>query len=78
MFVFRVCLVAALGGLLFGFDTAVISGAEPLFTGEFKLDPDQEGFVASAAIIGCFFGALAAGVLADRFGRKKVLLLPKT
>ena len=70
-----ICLVAALGGLLFGFDTAVISGAEPLFTAEFRLDPDMEGFVTSAAIIGCFFGALAAGVLADRFGRKKVLLL---
>ena len=75
LYLLLICLVASLGGLLFGFDTAVISGAEPLFTGEFKLDPDREGFVASAAIIGCFFGALAAGVLADRFGRKKVLLL---
>jgi MFS transporter, SP family, arabinose:H+ symporter len=75
LYLLVICLVASLGGLLFGFDTAVISGAEPLFTGEFKLDPNMEGFVASAAIVGCFFGALAAGVLADRFGRKKVLLL---
>jgi MFS transporter, SP family, arabinose:H+ symporter len=75
LYLLLICLVASLGGLLFGFDTAVISGAEPLFTGEFRLDPDREGFVASAAIIGCFFGALMAGVLADRFGRRKVLML---
>jgi MFS transporter, SP family, arabinose:H+ symporter len=70
-----ICLVASLGGLLFGFDTAVVSGAQPLFTAEFKLGDKMEGFVTSSAIIGCLFGALAAGLLTDRFGRKKVLLL---
>jgi len=70
-----ICVVAALGGFLFGFDTAVISGAEPLFTREFELGPKMEGFVTSSAIIGCFFGALAAGMLTDLFGRKKVLFL---
>jgi len=70
-----ICAVAAVGGFLFGFDTAVISGAEPLFTDEFKLDPKMEGFVTSSAIVGCFFGALGAGVLTDRFGRKKTLLV---
>jgi MFS transporter, SP family, arabinose:H+ symporter len=70
-----ICFVASLGGLLFGFDTAVISGAQPLFTARFALHTQMEGFVTSSAIIGCFFGALAAGFLTDRFGRKKVLLL---
>lgn len=70
-----ICVVAALGGFLFGFDTAVISGAEPLFTREFNLGPKMEGFVTSSAIVGCFVGALAAGMLTDLFGRKKVLSL---
>ncbi len=70
-----ICLVAALGGFLFGFDTAVISGAEPMFTREFDLGPKMEGFVTSSAIVGCFCGALMAGLLADLFGRKKTLLV---
>lgn len=70
-----ICLVAALGGLLFGFDTAVISGAEGMFTQEFNLSAEMEGWVVGSAIVGCFFGALAAGSLSDRFGRKRVLLL---
>jgi MFS transporter, SP family, arabinose:H+ symporter len=70
-----ICLVAALGGLLFGFDTAVISGTVGLFKAEFRLSDTMEGWVASSALVGCFFGALAAGMMSDRFGRKKILLL---
>jgi MFS transporter, SP family, arabinose:H+ symporter len=69
------CLVAALGGLLFGFDTAVISGAEGPFTKQFQLSALMEGWVVSSALIGCLIGAAIAGVLADRFGRKKIMLL---
>jgi MFS transporter, SP family, arabinose:H+ symporter len=70
-----VCLVAALGGLLFGFDTAVISGTVGFFQAEFALSAARTGWVASSALVGCFFGALVAGAISDRFGRKKVLLL---
>ena len=70
-----ICLVAALGGLLFGFDTAVISGTVGFFQAEFGLSPARTGWVASSALVGCFFGAILAGAISDRFGRKRVLLL---
>ena len=67
-------MVAALGGLLFGYDTAVISGAIGSIKTKFGLSPALEGWAASSAIWGCVMGVAAAGFLADRFGRKKVLL----
>ena len=74
-FLIVICLVAATGGLLFGFDTAVISGTVGLFTAEFGLGPTHIGWVASCALVGCMLGAAGAGALSDRFGRKRVLLL---
>ena len=67
--------IAALGGLLFGFDTAVISGAEKPIQELFKLDGFWHGFTVAIALIGTVIGALAAGKPADRFGRKKVLIV---
>ena len=68
-------MVAALGGLLFGFDTGVISGAIPFIKLEFYLNSYQEGFAVSNLMIACVIGALIAGPIADWTGRKKVLIL---
>ena len=70
-----VTLVAATGGFLFGYDTAVINGANQYLTAHFGLTPAQEGFAGASAILGCIPGAMAAGFISDRFGRKKVLFL---
>jgi sugar porter (SP) family MFS transporter len=68
--------VAALGGLLFGWDWVVIGGAKPFFERYFELhDPAQVGWANSCALIGCLVGALIAGAMSDRFGRKRLLIL---
>lgn len=66
---------AALGGLLFGYDTAVISGAIGFIKDHFHLAADMTGWAASSLLIGCMFGALLGGPLSDRFGRKPMLFL---
>jgi SP family arabinose:H+ symporter-like MFS transporter len=70
-----VTLVAATGGFLFGYDTAVINGANQYLKAHFHLDAMQEGFAGASAILGCIPGAMCAGFLSDRFGRRKVLFL---
>lgn len=73
-FVTLVSIVSALGGLLFGFDTAVVSGAVGFMEDRFDLTKLQVGWAVSSLIIGCIVGAAMSGVLGDRFGRKKVLI----
>ncbi|MEG3175662.1 sugar porter family MFS transporter [Sphingomonas sp. RB3P16] len=65
---------AALGGLLFGFDTAVISGATTALQNQFGLTPASLGFTVASALIGTVLGSLVAGVPADRYGRKAIML----
>ncbi|MFV0625268.1 sugar porter family MFS transporter [Sphingomonas sp. ac-8] len=67
-------LGAALGGLLFGFDTAVISGATQALQAHFALSDSALGFTVASALIGTVVGSLAAGAPADRYGRKRMLL----
>lgn len=66
--------IASLGGLLFGFDTAVISGAEKTIQQLFKLNGFWHGFTVAIALIGTLAGALISGKPADLIGRKKALL----
>jgi sugar porter (SP) family MFS transporter len=67
--------VAALGGLLFGYDTAVISGAIGFIRSRFGLDDVMTGWAASCALLGCMGGAAMAGLLSDRLGRKRALIV---
>ncbi|SER34123.1 MFS transporter, SP family, xylose:H+ symportor [Azotobacter beijerinckii] len=74
-YVLRICAVAALGGLLFGYDTAVISGAVEPLQQYFSLSPAQTGWAVSNVVVGCIVGALGAGWIAGHLGRKKALVL---
>jgi sugar porter (SP) family MFS transporter len=67
--------LASLGGLLFGYDTGVISGALPFIRKDFTLSSGMEGVATSAVLVGATIGAACAGTLSDRFGRKRVILV---
>jgi SP family arabinose:H+ symporter-like MFS transporter len=67
--------VAAMGGLLFGYDTAVIAGAIDPLASRFQLNSVLKGWAVSNVLIGCMIGAAFAGALGDRFGRKRILQL---
>src|SRR5258708_6391873 len=74
-FILKVSVVAAIGGLLFGYDTAVIAGVIGYLQVKFNLSPAMVGWAASSAIWGCVAGAMFAGYLSDRIGRRKVLII---
>ncbi|HZQ47343.1 MAG TPA: MFS transporter, partial [Verrucomicrobiae bacterium] len=74
-YVWLISSVAAMGGLLFGWDWVVIGGAKPFFQRYFQLTTEaQIGWANSCALIGCLVGALVAGALSDKFGRKRLLI----
>jgi MFS transporter, SP family, arabinose:H+ symporter len=72
-FAYRVCAVAALSGLLFGFDIAVINGALVFLRDQFHLTDLETEFAASSLLFGCIAGAAVAGWLTDRYGRRRIL-----
>jgi sugar porter (SP) family MFS transporter len=74
-YIWTISVVAALGGLLFGYDWVVIGGAKPFFERHFQLTSEfARGWANSCALIGCLVGALIAGALSDKFGRKHLLI----
>src|SRR5512137_1490358 len=74
-YVIFVTVVAALGGLLFGFDTAIVAGATRYLKDQFALTSFQEGWAVSVVLIGCMFGAGLAGAASDRIGRRRFMLV---
>lgn len=71
-------VVAALGGFLFGYDTAVISGTIAQVTQLFQLDTLQQGWYVGCALIGSIVGVLFAGILSDKLGRKMTMIISAT
>jgi len=77
-FIWLVCIVAAMGGLLFGYDWVVIGGAKPFYEPYFGISdatPFLRGFAQSSALFGCLVGAVLSGIISDKSGRKKLLIL---
>lgn len=74
-YLFLVSFIAAIGGFLFGFDTAVISGVLSFVVNQFHFNTAMEGWFVSCALLGCIIGVSVAGALSDKYGRKKVMLL---
>jgi len=75
-FIYFICMVSAMGGLLFGYDWVVIGGAKPFYEMFFGIagNPQLQGLAMSIALAGCLVGAMVSGSLADRIGRKPLLL----
>ncbi|RXE56589.1 MFS transporter [Methanoculleus taiwanensis] len=73
-FVYIAVAIAAIGGILFGYDTGVISGAILFITGEFGLSPTLEEVATSSVLVGAILGAIAGGLLADRIGRRRSII----
>jgi sugar porter (SP) family MFS transporter len=75
LYVWWIATVAALGGLLFGYDWVVIGGAKPFYEAHFGLvSPQVQGWAMSCALVGCLVGAMLSGLMSERFGRKPALL----
>ncbi|MBX3435647.1 MAG: sugar porter family MFS transporter [Pirellulales bacterium] len=75
-YLWRVCLIAAMGGLLFGYDWVVIGGAKPFYEPFYGISasPFLQGLAMSTALIGCLVGAVASGAVSDRHGRQRPLI----
>ena len=77
VYLFLISLVSAFGGLLFGYDWVVIGGAKPFYEAYLGIEnfPVLQGWAMSSALVGCILGVMTSGYYADRYGRKKLLIL---
>ena len=73
-YLYFICMIATMGGLMFGFDIAIISGAVPFIQSYFGWNELELGWGVSSLLVGAVFGAFGSGILTDMFGRKKVLI----
>ncbi|WP_223551657.1 sugar porter family MFS transporter [Aestuariivivens sp. NBU2969] len=76
-FLISISMVTAMGGLLFGYDWVVIGGAKPFYEKFFDItnSPSLQGWAMSCALVGCLLGAIFSGLLSDKYGRKRLLIL---
>ena len=76
-YIYFICAVSAMGGLLFGYDWVVIGGAKPFYELFFGISdsPVLQGVAMTTALMGCLVGAMVAGAAADRYGRKPLLMV---
>ena len=75
LYLYFICLIATMGGLMFGFDIAIISGAVPFIQPYFGWNELQLGWGVSSLLVGAIIGAFVSGVLTDKYGRKKLLII---
>ncbi|WP_341837517.1 sugar porter family MFS transporter [Chitinophaga pollutisoli] len=75
LYIYKIALVASIGGFLFGYDLVIISGALPFLEADFGLSPAMKGFAVSSAILGAISGPLVGLWCADRLGRRKTMML---
>jgi sugar porter (SP) family MFS transporter len=75
LYLYFICLIATMGGLMFGFDIAIISGAVPFIQPYFGWNELQLGWGVSSLLVGAVIGAFGSGVLSDTYGRKKILII---
>lgn len=74
-YLYAISFVSTIGGFLFGYDTAIISGCNTFLERHFELTPSMLGWVVSSALLGTIFGCIISSMITDRFGRKKTLIL---
>ena len=77
LYIYKITIVSAMGGFLFGYDWVVIGGAKPFYEAFFQISASAQlqAWTMSSAILGCVFGAVFSGLLSDNYGRRKPLLL---
>jgi MFS family permease len=74
-YLLTICFVSTIGGFLFGYDTGVISGGIDFIEKQFQLSDAMKGWVTGSVLLGCFIGSAISGKLANRLGRKPLLVL---